>query len=201
MKCILGYKLTMTQTFTKEGNAVPITRIQAGPCVVTQVKTVEKDTYSAVQLGFGKEKKHNKALTGHLKGVKNVRHLHEFRTEKDNKYERGQSVDVSIFEPGEKIDVSGVTKGRGYQGVVKRHKFAGGKKSHGHKDQLRMPGAIGSVFPQKVFKGKRMAGHMGDENFTVKNLVVISVDKEKNILAVKGAVPGVTNGLLKISTH
>lgn len=208
MKFILGYKLPMTQTFTKEGRVLPVTQIQAGPCFVTQVKNKETDGYTAVQVGFGKAKKFTKAQKGHIKKAgkqeHKFRHFAEFRIRKDKddvKFEPGQSVLAAIFEPGDNVKVTGTVKGRGFQGVVKRHGFHGGKKSHGHKDQLRMPGSIGAGGIQKVFKGKRMGGRMGGNQQTVKNLEIVGVNKEKNVLFVKGAVPGAVNGLVKIVTE
>jgi large subunit ribosomal protein L3 len=204
-KFILGKKLKMTQIFQEDGRVVPVTVIKAGPCLVTQVKTEEKDGYEAVQIGFGQRRKLSKALSGHLKGLGNFRYLREFRFKIQNsKFQKpelkvGDKIDVGIFQPGDKVQVSGTSKGKGFQGVVKRWGFKGGPASHGHKDQLRMPGSIGATDPARVFKGKKMAGRMGGERVTVKGLEVVEVDKDKGLLMIKGAVPGGRNGLLEIS--
>lgn len=201
MKGILGKKVGMTQIFDAEGVAVPVTLIEAGPCYVTQRKTVETDGYNAIQLGFGEttEKRLNKPISGHLTkaGAPPVRHFREFRVDNPTEYEMGQEIDVSIFAVDEMVDVTGISKGKGFAGVVKRHGFAGGPKTHGQSDRWRAPGAIsaGST-PGRVFKGTRMAGRMGNERVTVQNLQVALVDAEKNLLAVKGAVPGAKNGLV-----
>ena len=207
MKFILGKKQSMTQVFREDGTVVPVTRIQAGPCVVTQIKTKEKDGVNAIQFGFGNQKNFrlNKALKGHLKEVawnekESPRHLHEVNVEKHN-LNKGDIFTVKIFNPGEKVVVVGTSKGKGFQGVVKRHGFAGSLATHGHKDQLRMPGSIGATNAQRVFKGTRMGGHMGDDRVTVKNLEVIEVNPENNELLIKGAVPGAKNGLLFISCN
>ncbi|MFH1187549.1 MAG: 50S ribosomal protein L3 [bacterium] len=202
MKFILGKKLEMTQKFLDDGTVVPVTAILAGPCAVTQVKTVAKDGYDAVQIGFGVKKKINKPQAGHLKGLDNFRYLREVRSEelKDKEdLKRGDIIAVDNFQTGDMVKVSGISKGKGFQGVVRRHGFSGSPATHGHKDQLRMPGSIGSTGPQRVFKGMRMGGRMGDERITVKNLKVIEIDKNKNIIFIKGAVPGARNGLVEIS--
>lgn len=197
----------MTQVFKDDGNVVPVTRVQAGPCVITQVKTQEKDGVQAVQVGFGSQKvfRLNKAEQGHVQGISmngdastTVRVLRQFRNNNDLK--RGDTFTVSIFTPGEKVQVIGISKGKGFQGVVKRHHFAGGPASHGHKDNLRMPGSIGSTGPQRVLKGVRMGGHMGDDQITVKNLEIISVDEKNNELLIKGALPGARNSIVYIMT-
>ncbi len=201
MKSILGRKVGMTQIFDENGVVIPVTLIEAGPCYITQKKTVEHDGYNAVQLGFGevREKSLNKPGAGHLKkaGVPPVRHLREFRVNDPGEYEEGQKIDVSIFAVGDKVDVIGTSKGKGYAGVVKRHHFAGGPKTHGQSDRWRAPGAIsaGST-PGRVFKGVRMAGRMGNERVTVQNVKVALVDADKNLIAIKGAVPGAKNGLV-----
>lgn len=199
MKFILGYKQDSTRILYK-GKLTPVTQVQAGPCFITQIRTQETDGYQALQLGFGVSKKVNKPREGHLKGLSNFRHLSEFRipTKENISFERGKIIDVSVFAEGDKVKIAGISKGRGFQGVVKRHKFAGGKKSHGHKDQLRMPGSLGAGGVQKVPKGKRMAGHMGAQNRTVLNLTVIGVDSKNNLLTIKGALPGAKGGLVKI---
>jgi large subunit ribosomal protein L3 len=203
MKGILGKKVGMTQIFNERGEAVPVTIIQAGPCWVTQIRTEEKDGYRAIQLGFEetKPRRLTKAELGHLKkhGLPPLRYLREVRTRDIEGVEVGQKVDVSIFSPGERVDVTGLSKGRGFAGVVKRHGFGGGPKTHGQSDRLRAPGSIGAgTTPGRVFKGTRMAGHMGNARVTVQNLEVVLVDPERNLLAVKGAVPGARNGLLLI---
>lgn len=207
MKFILGKKQGMTQVFREDGTVVPVTRIQAGPCVVTQIKTKEKDGVNAVQFGFGLQKNFrlNKAMKGHLKDVswnekESPRHLHQISVEKHD-LNKGDVFTVKIFNPGEKVVVVGTSKGKGFQGVVKRHHFRGSLATHGHKDQLRMPGSIGSTNAQRVFKGTRMGGHMGDDRVTVKNLEVIEINPENNEMLIKGAVPGAKNGLLFISCN
>jgi large subunit ribosomal protein L3 len=201
MKFILGKKLEMTQKFKDDGKVVPVTAVLAGPCTVTQVRTEDKDGYSAVQVGFGFKKKLNKPEKGHLKDLDNFRYLKEFRLDKiknEEKLKLGDKIDVNIFEIGDVVKVSGTSKGKGFQGVVKRHKFAGSPASHGHKDQLRMPGSIGATGPARVFKNTRMPGRMGGERVSVKNLEIIDIDKDKNILFIKGAIPGARNSLVEI---
>ncbi len=202
MKFILGTKNGMTQLFRKDGTVVPVTRVNAGPCVVTQIKTDKKDNVSSIQVGFGDQKKFrlNKAQQGHLKDLPSLRILKEFRNNNEADLKRGDKFTVSIFEPGEKVKVTGWSKGRGFQGVVKRHGFSGSLATHGHKDQLRMPGSIGATDAARVFKGTRMAGHMGDAQVTVKNLEIVEISPEENVLYIKGAVPGAKGGLLLIST-
>ncbi len=197
---LLGYKLGMTRIFREDGTVVPVTVIQAGPCWVVQVRTPERDGYSAVQLGFDTKKRVNKPMRGHLKGLGNLRHLREFKVlDGADQVAVGQKVDVTIFKPGDLVDVTGTSKGRGFAGVVKRHGFAGGPKTHGQSDRWRHPGSIGAnTDPGRVIKGLRMAGHMGHERVTVQNLEVVRVDPERNLLFVKGAVPGPPKGLLMI---
>lgn len=197
-KFILGKKVEMTQIFEEDGRVVPVTVIEAGPCAVTQVRTEEKDGYNAVQIGFGSKKKADKPTAGHLKDMENFRYLKEFRVDSAEGYEKGQKIDASSFEKGEKVDVMGISKGKGFQGVVRRHGFHGSPASHGHKDQLRMPGSIGATEPARVFKGTRMAGHMGTDRTTVKNLKIAAVDAGKGRLMVKGAVPGARNSLVLV---
>jgi len=189
-KFILGKKLGMTQIF-KEDKVIPVTLIESGPNFVTQVKNKDGDGYDAVQVGFGakKEKNIKKPQRGHLKNLDNLRWLREFRVD-STELKSGDKIDVSIFAPGDKVNVVAISKGKGFQGVVKRHGFHGGPKSHGQKDRHRAPGSIGSSFPEHVFKGMRMAGRMGGDRVTVKNLEVIEVDNENNLIALKGAVPG-----------
>lgn len=200
MKFLLGKKLEMTQKYSKDGKVIPVTMIHIDPCVVTQVKTPENDGYSSVQLGCGKEKKPSKPKKGHFKNLEPKKTLREFRVKETKDFEVGKVVDASIFKLGELVQVIGVSKGRGFAGVVKRHHFSGSPASHGHKDQLRMPGSIGSKRQGPVQRGKRMAGRMGGERVTVKNLEIIEVVPEKNLLAIKGAVPGARGALLLIQT-
>lgn len=199
MKFLIARKIDMTQEFAPDGTATSVTVLEVLPNVITQVKTAEKDGYRAVQLGTGtrKEKNVSKAVKGHLQGKGPFRVLREFRLddvkgqESDIHFEQGQELNASVFESGEMVDVVGTSHGRGFTGVVKRHGFHGSPATHGHKDQLRMPGSIGAQQPQRVRKGKRMAGHMGNERVTVKNITVMSVSPEAERLTVKGAVPGV----------
>ncbi len=202
MKMIIGRKIGMTQVFDEEGNAIPVTVIKAGPCVVVQKRTPETDGYSAVQLGFEEipEKKVNKPMLGHFKkyGVKPMRILREFRVDNPEEFEVGQIIDVSIFEPGDVVDVTGWSKGRGFAGAMKRWGFQGGPRSHGSKFH-RMLGSVGQhTEPAKIWKGKKMPGRYGNERVTVRNLKVIKVDPENNLLVVKGGVPGARGGLLLI---
>jgi large subunit ribosomal protein L3 len=200
---IIGRKVGMTQIFGDSGKAIPVTVIQAGPCPIVQLKTQEKDGYQAVQLGFGKQKESriNKPRRGHFAkaGIDSAFVLREFRVQSLDDVSVGSVVDASVFSEGELVDVTGTSKGRGFTGVVKRWKFAGGKKSHGGEQDLRRPGSIGaSATPSRVFKGKRMPGRYGAKRHTTQNLPVIQADPERNLLVVKGAVPGPPNGLLLI---
>ncbi len=189
----------MTQVFEEDGRVVPVTVIQAGPCIVTQVKTREKDGYEAVQLGFGETKQLNKPESGHLKGKGNCRYLREVQADDASEFEVGQRIGVDIFEPGEVLDVIGRSRGRGFAGTMKRHRFGGGPRTHGQSDRARAPGSIGGgTTPGKVFKGLKMAGHMGNRRITAKGLKVVRVDPDRNLLLVKGGVPGAPNGLLQI---
>jgi large subunit ribosomal protein L3 len=196
MKFILATKLEMTQVIRPDGTVVPVTLVQAGPCVVTQVKTQDHDGVSAVQLGFLPKKTLSKPEAGHLKDLPQMSELREFRVE-NPEVKRGDSIEASVFQAGDMIHVTGVSKGKGFQGVVKRHGFHGHPTSHGHKDQARMPGSIGAGGPQHVFKGRRMAGHMGYAQTTVKKLQVVEV-RDNGILAIKGAVPGARHTVLEI---
>jgi large subunit ribosomal protein L3 len=203
MKGILGKKLGMTQIFDEDGTAIPVTVIEAGPCYVTQKKIEETDGYNAIALGFGElpEKRLNQPEIGHLKKANcpPLQYLREFRVTDPDEYEPGQKVDVSVFEVGDFVDVIGTSKGKGFAGVVKRHGFRGGPKTHGQSDRWRAPGSVGAgSTPGRVFKGVRMAGRMGNQQVTTLNLKVALVDADKNLLAVKGAVPGGKNGLLII---
>lgn len=199
MKFILAKKLNMTQIFEDDGRVIPVTAVLASPNVVTQVKTVDRDGYRAVQLGLGNGKRVNKPESGHLKGLALSRTLREIAIKDETAVERGDVVTVATFAKGDAVDVIGWSKGRGFQGVVKRHGFHGSPKTHGHKDQQRMPGSIGAGGVQRVFKNVRMAGHMGDDQVTIKGLEVVAIDVEQNILYIKGAVPGARHSLLVIS--
>ncbi len=219
MKGLIGRKLGMTQVFTETGEAVPVTVIEAGPCYVTQVRTAERDGYSAIQLGFEPAKKAarlSKAERGHLGLLKSdekhpkrkaladevpaVQHLRELRVRADEGYAEGQKLTVDLFQTGERVDVVGTSKGRGFTGHVKRHGFMGGPRTHGQSDRLRRSGSIGpGTTPGKVHKNKRMAGHMGVERVTTQNLQVVLVDAERNLIGVKGPVPGANGGLVLVT--
>lgn len=199
IKGIIGKKLGMTQIFKENGAAEAVTAIEAGPCTVVQVKTEAKDGYNAAKLSFGEARRPKSSKKGHQKEVKRAKYLREFRLDDAEGIEVGQKVDASLFKVGEMVDVTGISKGKGFAGVVKRHHFAGGPKTHGQSDRHRAPGSIGATTsPGRVFKGMRMAGHMGDERVTVRHLEVFEADPARNLLMVKGAVPGATNGLLMI---
>jgi large subunit ribosomal protein L3 len=196
---IVGRKLGMTQVFREDGTAEAVTVIEAGPCTVTQVKTVAKGGYNAVQLGFGDAKRLNSPQRGHLKGQRQFKYLREFKVTDTGEIKVGEKVDISLFKAGDRVDVTGVSKGKGFAGVVKRHHFAGGPKTHGQSDRHRAPGSIGATTtPGRVFKGMRMAGHMGNSRVTVQRLDVVDADPARNLLLVKGAVPGARNRLLLI---
>jgi len=199
MKFILATKGKMTQVFDENGQVHPATVLSAGPVVITQVKTEDADGYEALQVGFGakSDKNTKKAQKGHLKDLDNFRFLREFRTEAGD-MKRGDSIDVSVFESGDMVTVSATSKGKGFQGVVKRYSFKGGRRSHGNKHQERTPGSIGSTGPQRVFKGQRMAGRMGSDRITVKNLKVLQVNPELGTIVIKGAVPGRPGTLVEI---
>jgi len=200
---IIGKKIGMTQLFQESGETVAVTAIQAGPSVVTQVKSRDKDGYDAIQVGFIENKVKQSRLSspekGHLQGLENVRYLREFRSDDISSIKRGDKVDISFLKHGDLVNVSGFSKGRGFAGVVKRHHFAGGPKAHGQTDRHRAPGSIGATtFPGRVLKGKRMAGHMGNRRVTARKLEVVQADPERNLLLVKGTVPGANGGLLVI---
>ena len=197
---LLGKKIGMSQVFAADGQRIPVTVLEAGPCTVLQKKTVATDGYDAVQVGFGNKKAHrvNKPEMGHFKtaGKGAFAHIREFKAVKDCQV--GDQIDCTIFSIGERIDVTGTSKGKGYQGVMKRWGFSGGRASHGSMFK-RGPGSIGcSAWPSRVFKGKRMAGQMGNERVTTQNLIVVEVRPEKNLILVRGAVPGPKNGLIMI---
>jgi large subunit ribosomal protein L3 len=199
MEAIFGRKLGMTQVFSPRGEAYGVTVVEAGPCVVTQIKTAETDGYNAIQVGFGTRKKLNDPMRGHLKRLGNFAVLREIRVDNPNEYEVGQSLGADLFEPGDIIDVTGTSKGRGFAGGVKRHHFHGGPKTHGQSDRHRAPGSIGSgTTPGRVRKGLRMAGHMGDERVTVKNLTVFESNADRGLLLIEGSVPGAINGFVRL---
>ncbi len=196
MKFILGRKQGMSQVFDQEGKIAPVTVIKAGPCFVVQVKQQKKDGYQAVKLGFEDSKSAKKKKSKQKEAYK---YLREFQVDNDSlEIKPGDKITVDIFKKGETVKASGISKGKGFQGVVKRHGFSGGPASHGHRHVLRTPGSIGSAFPQRVVKGRKMPGHTGAQKRTVSNLEIISVDVENNLLAVKGAIPGANQGLIKI---
>lgn len=196
MKALIGRKLGMTQIFDEQGQAKAVTLVETGPCVVTALKTEDRDGYAAVQLGFDEEHKANKPKTGHTKSSKkNPRYLREFKGEHELKV--GDRLDVTIFQPGEKIVVSGTSKGKGFAGTIKRHNFSRGPETHGSRNQRR-PGSIGSMYPQKIYKGRKMPGRMGNDKVTVKNLPLGAVDSDNNLLAIQGAVPGRRGSIVTI---
>ena len=195
----LGKKIGMTQIFREDGRVVPVTVIEAGPCVVTQVKTKETDGYEAVQLGYGDVKRRNKPEAGHLKDSRLSRYLREVTTDDTSEFTVGQTIGVDIFQAGEKIDVIGKSKGRGFAGTMKRWDFGGGPRTHGQSDRARAPGSIGGgTTPGKVYKGLKMSGHMGNRRITVKGLEIVEIDAERNLLMIKGGIPGATNSLVQI---
>jgi len=198
INALLGKKIGTTRYFHEDGKSDCVTAMQLGPCTITQIKNSEVEGYDSVQIGYGSAKKLNKAQNGHLKkSEKSLKFLREIRRIETSGLKIGQEFDVSIFEKGAKIDISGITKGRGFAGVVKRHGFKGGPKTHGQSDRHRAPGSIGAgSTPGRVLKGKEMPGHMGSIKVTIKNLEIVSMDQENNILLVKGAVPGSTGTLV-----
>jgi large subunit ribosomal protein L3 len=202
MKGIIGKKVGMTQVFDETGEVIPVTVIEAGPCYVTQIKTEDVDGYAAVQLGFEQVEPHRLNLPerGHLRGAaKNLRVLREFRVSDVSDYEVGQAIQADIFAPGQRVDVVGTTKGRGFAGVIKRYGFHRQPKTHGMTDRVRAPGAIGAcTWPGRVWKGKKMPGHMGNSRKTMQNLLVVLADPERNLLLVRGGVPGPNGGLVLV---
>ena len=201
VKGILGRKVGMTQVFDDAGRAVPVTVVEAGPCRVAQIKTPERDGYSAIQLAFGDVKRTNKPMQGHLSkaGIDGARHLVELRLEDVDEYELGSEIDAGIFEPGDVVDVVGVTKGKGFAGAMKRHNFKGLSATHGTERKHRSPGSIGAcATPARVFKGTGMAGHLGHRRVTTLNLRVIRADAERNLLLIRGAVPGPRGALVMV---
>jgi large subunit ribosomal protein L3 len=196
---ILGRKMGMLQVFDKQGRMRGATVIEAGPCLITQVRTTERDGYQAVQLGFGSAKRSTKPIRGHLKNQGGLRYLREFRASDHAEHSVGERVGVEMFQEGDFVDVTATSKGRGFAGGVKRYGFSGGPKTHGQSDRHRAPGAIGAGnTPGRTFKGMRMAGHMGDAQVTVRNLEVIESDPARGLLLVAGAVPGARDGLVKV---
>jgi large subunit ribosomal protein L3 len=196
---LLGRKLRMGRLIDADGAVVGATIVSLGPCFVTQIKTKERDGYTAAQVGYEESKRLKKPQLGHLKGLPALRYLREFPVDSDAELELGQKFDVTLFEPGEHVDVTATSKGRGFAGTVKRHGFHGGPKTHGQSDRWRAPGSVGAgTTPGRVLKGTRMAGHMGSERVTVKNLEVVAIDAERNLLAVKGAIPGPSGGLVMV---
>jgi large subunit ribosomal protein L3 len=201
VKGIIGRKIGMTQVFDEDGHAVPVTLVEAGPCLVAQVKTPESDGYTAIQLSFGAPKRTNKPLAGHYAkaSVDPGRHLVELRLDDAGEYAPGSEIKADVFEAGETVDVVGVTKGKGFAGSMKRHNFKGLSASHGTQRKHRSPGSIGAcATPARVFKGTRMAGHMGHRRVTTLNLRIIKADAERNLLLIRGAVPGPRGGLLMV---
>ena len=196
---MLGKKIGMSQIFREDGRVVPVTVVQAGPCTITQIKTTVKDGYEAAQVGYAQVRRLNKPLRGHLGSTGLFRYLRELPVNSLEELHVGQEINVNLFQAGEKVDVMGKSKGRGFQGAMKRHGFHGGPRTHGQSDRARAPGSIGAnTYPARVLKGKKMAGHMGDTRLTVKNLEVVEVDADRNLLLLKGGLPGAPNGLLII---
>ena len=201
MQVIIGTKIGMTQIIGKDGVVTPVTVLQAGPATVTQIKTVDSDGYNAVQLGYGQGKNLSKSVQGHAKkaGEKlSPKVLKEFRTEGEPEVKVGDVLTVEIFNLGDKVTITGTSKGKGFAGTVKRWNFNESRNTHGFKGNIRRVGSIGSMYPQKVFKGKKMPGRMGHDRVTVKNLEIAYIDKENNILGVKGAVPGPKKGIVTV---
>ena len=202
MQVILGTKIGMTQIIGDDGVVTPVTILQAGPCTVTQIKTIETDGYNAVQVGYGQGKNLSKSVSGHVKKAgENIspKVLHEFRVEEiPEGMKLGDNLTVESFKLGDKVAVTGTSKGKGYAGTVKRHNFNESRNTHGFKGDIRKVGSIGSMYPQKVWKGKKMPGRMGHEQVTVKNLVVAYLDVENNLIGLKGAVPGPRKGIVSV---
>ena len=204
MRGLIGKKIGMTQVFNESGSLIPVTIVEAGPCVVTQVKTISTDGYDAVQIGYSdlKDKHSNKAQSGHFSkaNAKAKRYLAEFQPVSNYDYKTGQEFGVSLFKEGELVSVSGTSKGKGFSGVMKRHGFGGGPKTHGQREHPRSPGSIGQASdPSRVFKGMKMAGQYGNKKVSTRNLEIVSVVKQSNQLLIKGAVPGANNGIIYIS--
>ena len=199
IKDMIGKKIGMSQIFGDHSEALAVTALEVGPCTVTQVKNEAKDGYNAVQLGFAETKRLNAPQKGHLKGLGQFKYLREFKVNDIDSIQVGQKVSASLFKVGDLVDITGISKGKGFAGTVKRYHFAGGPKTHGQSDRHRAPGSIGATTsPGRVLKGKRMAGHMGNRRVTVRHLEVIKIDPDRSLLLVKGAVPGARNGLVLI---
>lgn len=201
MQVILGTKIGMTQIIGEDGVVTPVTILQAGPATVTQIKTTESDGYNAVQLGYGQGKNLSKSVSGHVKKAGeniNPKVIKEFRTESAPELKLGDVLTVENFNLGDKVSVTGISKGKGFAGTVKRYNFNESRNTHGFKGNIRRVGSIGSMYPQKVWKGKKMPGRMGHDQVTVKNLVVAYIDKENNLLGLKGAVPGPKKGIVTV---
>jgi len=202
LKGILGRKVGMTQLFTEMGLAIPVTVVEAGPCIIVQKKTVDTDGYNAIQIGFGekRERLFSKPLKGHFtkSGVRLTRYLRELRVDDIDSYQVGQEIKADIFAEGEKVDVVGTSKGRGFSGGIKRHGFHRGPMAHGSKYHRR-PGSLGAKGPARVYKGRKLPGHLGAERVTVQNLEVVKADGERNLLAIKGAIPGPKGGLVLVT--
>ena len=201
MQVILGTKIGMTQIIGEDGVVTPVTILQAGPATVTQIKTVETDGYNAVQLGYGQGKNLSKSVSGHIKKAGldiSPKVLKEFRVEEAPELKPGDQITVESFNLGDKVTVTGISKGKGFAGTVKRHNFNESRNTHGFKGNIRRVGSIGSMYPQKVFKGKKMPGRMGHDQVTVKNLIVAYIDKENNLLGLKGAIPGPKKGIVTV---
>jgi len=203
MKVILGKKIGMSRLFNKSGKAIPVTLITAGPCYVTQIKKAEKEGYNSMQIGYGRTKKNNKPEAGHLKKAgkdnNNLKYLKELRIDDLGDIKEGSEIKVDVFEKGDKVKITAVSKGKGFAGVVKRHGFHGSPKTHGHKHDLRKPGAIGAAYPEHVMKGMKMAGRMGGDKVTL-NSEVIDLDKDKNLIVLKGGIPGACESLVFIKS-
>ncbi len=200
---ILGEKLGMTRIFAKNGESIPVTVILAGPCPVIQKKNLKKDGYNAIQLGFKevKEKKVSKSITSHLNKykVKPIKYIREFKVNDSGKYSSGAEVKVDIFKEGDKVDIMGISKGKGFAGAIKRHNFSGGPKTHGQKEYFRSVGSIGATDAARVFKGQKLPGHMGTDRVTIKNIEVVKISLERNLILVKGSVPGAKGTMLVIN--
>ena len=196
---LLGKKIGMTHYFSSEAEVVPVTVVEVGPCIVTQVKTVLSDGYDAIQVGYGRAKQLTKPKKGHLKSNGDLKYLREFSSTDFSQHTVGEELRANEFRPGEYVDITATSKGRGFQGVVRRHGYGGGPKTHGQGDRQRSPGSIGAgTYPGRVFKGKAMPGRMGGKQVTVKKLRIERVDLDRNLLLVRGAIPGSTNGFLVV---
>ncbi|MBA7568888.1 50S ribosomal protein L3 [Candidatus Atribacteria bacterium 1244-E10-H5-B2] len=200
---ILGEKVGMTRIFAKNGESIPVTVILAGPCQVIQKKNLEKDGYNAVQLGFKevKEKKVSKPIASHLKKckAKPIKYIREFKVDDSSKYPSGAEVKVDIFKEGDKVDIIGISKGKGFAGAIKRHNFSGGPKTHGQKEYFRSVGSIGATDAARVFKGQKLPGHMGTDRVTIKNMEVVKINLERNLILLKGSVPGAKGAMVVIN--